>query len=126
MANKVQTVQTTLKSEEAIVRAVQFFPGEKWRVQSHVGNAATFEGKPGVPWFLMLLTIVGLFFFILPGIILYVLLVRKVNKFVNLIVTANDCEAGSELTFNYPKQASKVVGKFVKALPKPEPVIQAA
>jgi hypothetical protein len=70
MADKVATGKTSLASEEVIVRAVQFFSTEKFRVSSQSGRMATFDGKPPIPWGMLFLTMIGFMFFVVPGVIL--------------------------------------------------------
>ncbi len=117
MADLVANAQTSLGAEDVIVRAVQFFTNEKWRPQTQSGRIATFQGRPPVPVGLIFLTIVGFIFFIVPGIILYILLVRKVIRFQNLVVTANPIKSISEVTVTYPQHAKKLVDRFMGILP---------
>lgn len=117
MANKVESTKTSLGPSEVIQRAVQFFSNEKWRCQSQSENIATFEGKPPIPWFLMLLTIAAFFLFIIPGIILWIFVVRKVNKFQSIVITTKSISDGAEVDVKYPKPASKLVNRFIGSLP---------
>ncbi|MCK4427972.1 MAG: hypothetical protein KAW16_05775, partial [candidate division Zixibacteria bacterium] len=78
---------------------------------------ATFVGRPPIPWGLLFLTIVAFFFFIIPGIIMYILVVRRVIRFQNIVVTANPIDAGTEVVINHPKTAGKIVARFVSLLP---------
>jgi hypothetical protein len=117
MANVVVNGKTSLSPEEVIVRAVQFFSTERWKPTSQSQRAATFEGKPPIPWFMMLLTIVGFVACVVPGIILYIMVVRKMYRFVNMVVTANPIEKGTEVSVSYPKTASKLASRFLAALP---------
>lgn len=117
MANVVKSAKTSLGGSEVISRSVQFFSSEKWRCQSQSENIATFEGKQPIPWFLMLLTIAAFFFFIIPGIILWIFVVRKVNKFQNIVITTKSISEGSEVDVKYPQPASKLVNRFIDSLP---------
>jgi hypothetical protein len=66
MAALVANKKTSLSAEDVIVRAVQFFSPEKWRATSQSGRAATFQGKPRIPWFMVLLTIIGFAMCVVP------------------------------------------------------------
>ena len=118
MAEQVTRAQTSLGSEDVIVRAVQFFTSEKWRPQSQSARIATFQGKPPIPWGLLILTIIGLFMLFIPGIIMYVLVVRRAMRFQNLVVTVNPTKAGSEVVVTYPNHAKNLVQRYSDLLPK--------
>lgn len=118
MADLVTNWKTSLSAEEVIVRAVQFFSTERWKAISQSSRTATFEGKPAIPWFMLLLTIVGFFACIIPGVIMYVMVIRKMYRFVNLVVTANPITNGTEVSVSHPKTAEKLVNRFMVALPQ--------
>lgn len=84
---------TSLSSEEVVTRAVQFFANSKWRPTTQSSRAATFEGRPPIPWFLLLLTVLGFMACLLPGIIMYVMAIKKMRRFQNLVVTATPAPA---------------------------------
>jgi len=117
MADLVATRQTTLPGEEVIVRAVQFFTNEKWRPQTQSERIATFMGRPPIPWGLLLLTIIGFICFIVPGVIMYILVVRRMIRFQNLVVTVSPAKAGTDVNVTYPKHAKKLVDRFMGLLP---------
>ncbi len=73
MADVVTQGKTSLTPEDAIVRAVQFFSTENWRPTSQSTRTATFQGKPKIPWFMLLLTVIGFVACIVPGIIMYIM-----------------------------------------------------
>lgn len=117
MADSIVNVKTPLSSEEVIVRAVQFFATEKFRVSSQSGRAATFDGRPPIPWLMLLFTVLGFMFCLVPGIIMYVMVVRKMLRFQNLVVTANPIPGGTEISVRHPSWAYGTVKQFTKALP---------
>jgi hypothetical protein len=117
MADAVINKQTHLSTEEVITRAIQFFSTENWRATSQSGRAATFEGKVAVPWLMLLLTVLGYIACFIPGIIMYVMVVRKVRRFQNLVVTASPKDGGSEVVVTCPPQAKKLASRFLEALP---------
>ena len=80
MPETVSNGKTSLPPEEVIVRAVQFFTGERWRPQTQSARIATFIGRPRVGAMLWLATVLGLLFFVIPGLILYLVLVRKAGS----------------------------------------------
>ena len=118
MADLVTNGRTSLSAEEVIVRAVQFFSTEKWKATSQSSRTATFEGKPPIPWFMLLLTILGFVACIVPGIIMYIMVIRKMYRFMNLVVTANPIANGTEVSVSHPKYAEKMATRFLAALPQ--------
>ena len=118
MADLVTNGRTSLSAEEVIVRAVQFFSTAKWKATSQSPRTATFEGKPPIPWFMLLLTILGFLLCIVPGIIMYIMVIRKMYRFMNLVVTANPIANGSEVSVSHPKYAEKMGTKFLAASPQ--------
>lgn len=117
MADLIANARTSLSSEEVIVRAVQFFATEKFRTGSQSGRVATFDGKQPIPWGMLLLTILGFVFCIVPGIIMYIMVIRKMYRFQNLVVTANPIAGGTEVSISHPSWAAATVKRFVGALP---------
>jgi hypothetical protein len=117
MADKLTNSKTSLPGEEVIVRAVQFFASEKFRCSGQSGRTATFDGRPPIPWFLLLLTVLGFMFCIVPGIIMYILAIRKLRRFYNLVVTANPIPSGTEVSITHPDWAGKQVQRFMQSLP---------
>jgi hypothetical protein len=117
MAALVANGKTSLPADEVIVRAVQFFSTERWKATSQSGRTATFEGKPPIPWFMLFLTFLGFLALIVPGIIMYVMVIRKMYRFVNLVVTANPASGGTDVSVSHPKSAAKLANRFLAALP---------
>ena len=117
MADKLTNTKTSLPSEEVIVRAVQFFATEKFRCSGQSNRTATFDGRPPIPWFLLLLTVLGFVFCVVPGIIMYILVIRKVRRFYNLVVTATPIPGGTEVTITHPDWAARQVRRFIQSLP---------
>jgi hypothetical protein len=117
MADLVKRGTTSLGHEDVIARAVQFFSTEKWKPTSQSNRTATFEGKPPIPWFMLLLMIVGFVLCVVPGIIIYFMMIRKLYRFHNLVVTATPIAGGSEVILQYPPAAEKLAGNFLETLP---------
>ena len=121
MADVVAQGTTSLGPEDVIVRAVQFFSTERWKPSSQSGRTATFEGKPPIPWFMLLLTAIGLIACVVPGLIMYFMVIRKMYRFHNLVVTANPVSQGSDVVVQHPPAAKNLVTRFLEALPaRPE------
>jgi hypothetical protein len=118
MADLVADTITSLPPDDVMVRAVQFFSTERWRATSQSSRSVTFEGKGPVPWFLVLLTFLGFLFFILPGIIMYLMLIRRVRRFTNLVVTATAQDGKTQVVISHPKFARSLVQRFCDGLPK--------
>jgi len=117
MADLVVQRKTSLGSDDVIVRAVQFFSTEKWKPTSQSQRTATFEGKVPIPWFMLVLTILGFVACVVPGIIMYIMAIRKVHRFHNLVVTVNPVSGGTEVIAQYPQAAANLVIRFFEALP---------
>jgi len=118
MADLVAAAQTSLGAEDVMVRAVQFFTNEKWRPTTQSGRVATFQGRPPIPWGYILLTIIAFLCFIVPGIILYILLIRKMMQFQNLTVSASPASGRTDVNVTHPKHAKKLVDRFIALLPR--------
>jgi hypothetical protein len=118
MADSVLNKQTNLSGEEVITRAIQFFSTESWRATSQSPRAATFQGKPPVPWFMMLLTFIGYLCCVIPGIIMYIMVIKKLRRFQNLVVTTTPMSRGTEIVVTYPNHAKKLAARFLDALPE--------
>jgi hypothetical protein len=119
MANSVLTKQTSLSGEEVFTRAVQFFSTEKWRATTQSTRSATFEGKPPLSWFLLLVVLLSFFCFVLPGLILYFIVIRRSQRrFLNLVITTTPLNQGTEVTVTYPGQAKNLTARFLAALPE--------
>ena len=117
MADLVATRKTTLSPEEVMVRAVQFFTNERWRAQSQTNRIATFVGLGKVPWFQLLIAIILTGFLVLPGLLYYVLVIRKTRRLQNLVVTTSPRETGCDVVVTYPPHAQRYVDSFFAALP---------
>lgn len=117
MADAVANKTTSLAPDEVIVRAVQFFSTERWRATSQSPRSVTFEGKPPFPWLSIFFTIIGFMLCIIPGLIIYYTVVRRMYRFYNLVVTVTPGEGGTTVTVTHPGFASSLVRRFVAALP---------
>lgn len=122
MADLVSKTQTTLPPEEVMVRAVQFFTNEKWRAQSQTNRVATFVGMPKIPWTQLLLAILLMFCLVVPGLIYYILVIRKLRQLRNIVVTATPKDGGSEVVVTYPPDTQRMVDTFFGALPGSSPL----
>jgi hypothetical protein len=118
MADSVLTKQTNLSGEEVVTRAIQFFSTENWRTTSQSPRAASFEGRPPIPWFMMLLMIVGYICCLVPGIIIKIMVIKKMRRFQNIVVAVSPMNRGTEVTVTHPDHAKKLAGRFLAALPE--------
>jgi hypothetical protein len=117
MADSIITKQTSLTEEEVITRAIQFFSTENWRTTSQSPRAATFEGHPPIPWFMILMTIVGYACCLVPGIIMWFIVIKKMRRFRNIVVTVAPMTQGTDITVTHPSHAKKLAERFLAALP---------
>jgi len=98
MADFVANAKTTLPGEDVIVRAIQFFTNERWRAQSQSSRVATFVGRPKIPVGLIFLTVFAFFMFVVPGILMYILVIRRVIRFQNIVVTTTPIAVGTDVS----------------------------
>jgi hypothetical protein len=108
---------TSLPGEEVLVRAVHFFSTENLRPVSQSARVATFQGQPPVPWFMILLMFLGFLVCIVPGIIFYVLVVKKARQFHTLVVTVSPINGGSQVSVQYTEAAGVSAHRFLAMLP---------
>ncbi len=118
MADSILNKQTGLPGEEVVTRAVQFFSTESWRTTSQSPRAATFEGRPPIPWFMLFLTVIGYLCCIVPGIIMQIVVIKKIRRFQKLVVTTTPMTKGTEVVVTYPSHAKKLAERFLAALPE--------
>src|SRR6266852_110145 len=120
MADLVARTQTTLPPDEVMVRAVQFFTNEKWRAQSQTNRIATFVGVIKVPWIHLVLAVLLMVCFVVPGVLYYFLVIRKMRNLRNIVVTTTPNDGGSEVVVSYPDDSQRMVDSFFVALPRTE------
>ncbi|HEY0797419.1 MAG TPA: hypothetical protein VGD64_16720 [Acidisarcina sp.] len=109
--------RTEISGEDVIVRATQFFTNDRWRVQSQSTRVATFVGRPKIPVGLILLMVVAFCFFVVPGFLVYLLIIRRVSRLQNIVVTVTPLPRGADLIITYPKQSAKLARLFIDSLP---------
>ncbi len=117
MPDLVATKSTSLPPEEVLVRAVQFFTTANWRAQSQTNRIATFVGVPKIPWLQLLLVVILTACFIIPGFIYYLIVIRKMRRLQNMVVTTTPKDQGCDIVVSYPPHATKLVNNFFAALP---------
>lgn len=117
MANVVASKQTSLSGDEVITKAVRYFSTEKWKATTQSARSATFEGKPRIPIFLLFCTFIGFLFFVVPGIIMYLFVIRKLNKFQNLVISTTPEHKGCHVEISYPNFARGLARSFLQSLP---------
>lgn len=117
MEDVVRQQKTNLACEEIIARAVQYFSKEDWRLTSQSPCTATLQGKPPLPRFMLPLTVLGLLLFIVPGVILYVMVIRKMVGLHHLVVTAIPVSGGTVVMVQHPQTTERLVAGFLEGLP---------
>lgn len=118
MADLTLNISTTLPPDDVMVRAVQFFTNERWRAQSQNSRIATFVGVPKIPIIKILIMLFLTFFFVFPGLIYYLFVVRSLRKLQNIVVTTTPGTGECFVLVSYPKNAQKIVDGFAAALPR--------
>lgn len=110
--------KTTLSEEDVIKRAGKFFTDNGWVIREQSENHATvFKGRPPIPLRLIFLTVFGFLFFIIPGVIVYRALVKRVTRFQSILVRVKPVAGNSEVTIIYCKATGKLINKFQNLLP---------
>ena len=109
--------KTTLSEEDVIKRAGQFFTDNGWAIREKFANGATFKGRSSVPLRLIFLTVFGFLFFIIPGVIVYRALVKRVTRSQSILVRVKPVAGNSEVTIIYCKATGKLINKFQNLLP---------
>lgn len=117
MADLVAQRTTSLPPEEVLVRAVQFFTTERWRAQSQTNRIATFVGVPKMPFIQIALALILTACLVVPGVIYYLIVIRKVRRLQNIVVTTTPKDSGCDVVVSYPPHAEKMVTNFFAALP---------
>jgi len=117
MPDLVVTRSTNLSPEEVMVRAVQFFTTENWRAQSQTNRIATFVGMPKIPWLQLFIAIALTFCLVVPGLIYYILVIKKARRMQNIVVTTTPRDIGCDVVVSYPPHAKKLAECFFAALP---------
>jgi hypothetical protein len=122
MTPVISNSRTTYCYEDVIVGAMRFFTAEKWRYTTQTARMVAFRGKPRMPWYVVLFVTAGILAFVVPGLVLYMLHVRKNYQFTNIVVTTTPVRGGTEVLIQYPPQAEPLARRFVGALPPLEPL----
>ena len=109
--------KTTLSEEDVIKKAGQFFTDNRWAIREQFANGAAFKGRPAIPLRLIFLTMFGFLFFIIPGIIVYRALVKRVTRSQSILLRVKPIAGNSEVTIIYCKATGKLINKFQNLLP---------
>ena len=114
------SMTTTIPPDEVLLRAVHFFANEKFTPTSQSDRAVTFQGKQHVSAVHLILTILGLIFCIVPGLILYFLLIKEAGKLRNIVVSVAPGLNWTTVTVTSEDYASDMVRRFMSGLPPAE------
>ena|SRR5689334_3114710 len=117
MADLTQARNTTLPPEDVLVRAVQFFTNERWRAQSQTNRIATFVGTARVPWTHLAVMFLLLMCGAIPGILYYFVVINKMRRLQNIVVTTTPADLGCGVVVTYPAHAQRFVDAFFGSLP---------
>jgi hypothetical protein len=66
----------------------------------------------------MLLNVVGYMCCIVPGIVIKIIIVKKMRRFQNIVVAVTPMTTGTEVTVTHPDHAKKLAKRFLAALPE--------
>ena len=117
MTELAASAKTSYSYEDVIVGAMKFFGAEDWRATDQTARTVVFRGRPRLPWYMLLAMTLGFLAFVLPGVALYMLHIRKTYWFTNIVVTATPIKGGTEVVIQYPEPARKLAARFVGNLP---------
>jgi hypothetical protein len=118
VADLVTSTKTSHGYEDVIVGALQFFGAENWRETEMTARRVAFRGRPEIPWYLLLLMTLGFLAFVVPGVALYMLHIRKTYWFTSIVVSATPVKGGTEVVIYYGSPAAAPLAqRFVSALP---------
>lgn len=100
---------------------MQFFGAEDWRTTEQTARTVVLRGRPRIPWYMLLLMTMGFLAFVVPGVALYLLHIRKTYWFTNIVVTATPVKGGTEVVIQYRSEAAAPIAqRFVAGLPRAE------
>ena len=118
MAELAASTRTSHGYEDVIVGAMQFFGAEDWRATEQTARTVILRGRPRIPWYLLLLMTLGFLAFVIPGVALYLLHIRKTYWFTNIVVTATPVRGGTEVVIQYGSHAAAPLARrFMAELP---------
>lgn len=110
--------KTRSSYEDVIVGAMEFFGAEDWRATDMTARTVVLRGRPPIPWYMLLLMTLGFLAFVVPGVVLYLLQVRKRYWFTSVVVTATPIAGGTEVVIEYASPAmAPLAERFVGNLP---------
>jgi hypothetical protein len=118
VAELAASTRTSYGYEDVIVGAMQFFAAEEWRQTDQSARQVTFRGRPGIPWYLLLLMTLGFLALVIPGMALYLLHIRKTYWFTSIVVTATPVKGGTNVVIEYGSPAAaRLARQFAERLP---------
>src|ERR1700739_2058459 len=107
----------SLEGREVVTRAIHFFTDDRWQLKSQTDHTITFPGNAPTPWFLIIMTVIGYLFFILPGLIMTYMIRAKLRKFQNIVLSVSPADGGTNVSATCSKKANGIVRKFLATLP---------
>ena len=113
MPDLTATRSTTLPPEEVLVRAVQFLTNERWRAQSQTNRIATFVGMARVSRTQIAVMLLLMMCGAIPGILYYFVVISKMRRLQNIVVTTTPRDTGCDVVVTYPAHAKKMVDAFI-------------
>jgi len=118
MAELAASTTTSSSYEDVIVGAMQFFGAEDWRATDQTVRTIVLRGRPRISWYMLLLMTLGFLAFVVPGVALYLLHVRKTYWFTSIVVTATPIMGGADVVIQYGSPAAApLASRFVGRLP---------
>ncbi|HEX8711253.1 MAG TPA: hypothetical protein VF730_05220 [Terracidiphilus sp.] len=116
MSDLLVTKTTALQPDDVITHAEQFFASEHWLEVSRNGYAATFVGRPRLPWHQMVLVVLFSLCMVVPGVVYYSVSIRKQRRIQSIAVTAKLRGDRSEVLVQYPPGTERLMTGFLADL----------
>ncbi len=121
MAELAASTKTSDGYEDVIVGAMQFFGAEDWRATDQTARTVVLRGRPRIPWYMLLLMTLGFLAFVIPGVALYLVHIRKAYWFTNIVVSAAPVKGGTDVVVQYgSRAAAPLARRFMAELPPAE------
>lgn len=116
MSDLLVTKTTAMQPADVMIRAVQFFTAERWRVQSQNGSIATFIGMSRPHWLQMSLTVLLTLCLVVPGVIYYAFAIRRQRREQSIAVATNPRGERCLVMVTYPPGTEKLMTSFLADL----------
>lgn len=116
MPGLVVTKVTAMKPADVMLRAVTFFPAQKWRVKSQEDYITSFAGMPALDRLHRVMLVLLTLCLILPGVLYYYLEVRGSRREETIGVNVTPQGERCEVVVTYPPGSNDLITEFLSHL----------